>query len=142
MGEGCIYPLLGAGVLGGRVGAAYVCALSMCTRVCVEQGHKESPLPGYEPVQLSVGPPPPFLWSQSPLMDRDPSESAGGPQCMVMLIWTQFTRLPGELKAEMGEWVMGAPSLAMGDPGREQGQLADAGLQAVRGRGDPAATQR
>lgn len=52
---------------------------------------------------------------------------------MVMLIWTQFTRLPGELKAEMGEWVMGAPSLAMGDPGREQGQLADAGLRAVRG---------
>ena len=36
-------------------------------------------------------------------MDRDPFENAGGPQCVVMLIWTQFTHLPGELKVEMGE---------------------------------------
>ena len=52
---------------------------------------------------------------------------------MMMLLWTQFTGLPGELKVEMGEWVMGAPSLAVGDPGREQGQLVDAGVRAVGG---------
>ena len=66
-------------------------------------------------------------------MDRDPAERAGGPQCVMMLLWTQFTGLPGELKVERGEWVMGAPSLAVGDPGREQGQLVDAGVRAVGG---------
>lgn len=30
----------------GRVGATCVCLLSKCTRVCAEQGQKESPLPG------------------------------------------------------------------------------------------------
>lgn len=32
-----------------------------------------------------------------------------------------------------GEWVMGAPSLAVGDPGREQGQLVGRGMRAVGG---------
>lgn len=58
-----------------------VCALSMRTRMCVEQGHEEKPLPGTEPVRpLLRALPPPLLWSQATLMDRDPAERAGGPR--------------------------------------------------------------